>query len=257
MARVRHPPEIVVAALDDVAAGHPRATVAEWWGIDPETLRTWLRGAVPRHARLLRTGGLCERCGAERHDLADGHAYAYLLGMYLGDGCLAQRPRTWNLRIALDVAHPRVVEEVRHAIAAVRGRPPWTEDRSDRGHVVVVSAWNAWACVLPQHGAGLKHDRSILLEDWQREIVEVHAGAFLRGLIHSDGWRGVNTVRSKGRIYTYPRYQFSNRSDDIRELFCWACDVLGVGWRPWGPWNISVARRDDVALLDLHVGPKR
>ena len=39
------------------------------------------------------------------------------------------------------------------------------------------------------------------------------------GLIHSDGWaRGVNKVHVKGRDYEYPRYQFSNRSDDIRRF---------------------------------------
>jgi hypothetical protein len=81
-------------------------------------------------------------------------------------------------------------------------------------------------------------------------------GRFVRGLIHSDGWRGDNRVRVKGRDYTYPRYQFSSRSDDIRALFTDACDRLGVAWRPWGRWHISVARRDAVALLDEWVGPK-
>jgi hypothetical protein len=63
-------------------------------------------------------------------------------------------------------------------------------------------------------------------------------------------------VKSKGKWYAYPRYQFSNRSDDIRKLFCDACDLLGVEWRQWTRWHISVARRDSVALLDEHVGWK-
>jgi hypothetical protein len=75
-------------------------------------------------------------------------------------------------------------------------------------------------------------------------------------LIHSDGWRGTNKVHAKGRDYEYPRYQFSNRSDDIRRLFTYACDLLGIAWRPWGKYHISVARRDAVALLDEFVGPK-
>ena len=91
---------------------------------------------------------------------------------------------------------------------------------------------------------------------WQREIVDAHPDRFLRGLIHSDGWRGQNRVTVKGRRYAYPRYQFSNRSDDIRALFTYACDLVGVEWRPWGRWHISVARRSSVALLDQFVGPK-
>ncbi len=81
-------------------------------------------------------------------------------------------------------------------------------------------------------------------------------GLFLRGLIHTDGWRGQNRVTVKGRDYSYPRYEFSSRSDDIRRLFCDGCDMLGIAWRPWGRWHISVARKGAVALLDEHVGLK-
>ena len=83
-----------------------------------------------------------------------------------------------------------------------------------------------------------------------------HPGRFARGLIHADGWRGLNRVHVKGRDYAYARYQFSNRSSDIRRLFTVALDQLGVAWRPWGRFHISVARREAVALLDEHVGPK-
>lgn len=59
----------------------------------------------------------------------------------------------------------------------------------------------------------------------------------------------------KGRDYTYPRYQFSSRSDDIRALFTHTCDLLDIAWRPGGRWHISVARREAVARLDEFVGP--
>jgi hypothetical protein len=70
-------------------------------------------------------------------------------------------------------------------------------------------------------------------------------------------WRGVNRVRSsKGKLYEYPRYQFCNRSDDIRAIFCKACDAFGIEWRVMSRWNISVARRESVAKLDSVIGPK-
>jgi hypothetical protein len=87
-------------------------------------------------------------------------------------------------------------------------------------------------------------------------VVDAEPGPFLPGLIHSDGWRGVNRVHVKGEDYEYPRYQFSNRSDDIRRLFTDACDWLGVPMAPWTRYHISVARRDSVALLDFFVGAK-
>ena len=122
--------------------------------------------------------------------------------------------------------------------------------------MALTSYTRAWLCLFPQHGSGHKHHRPIVLEPWQQSIVRAHPGRFARGLIQSDGWRGVNRVRVKGRDYEYPPYQFSSRSDDIRGLFTDTLDELGVEWRPWGRFHISVARRASVALLDEHVGPK-
>jgi hypothetical protein len=34
-------------------------------------------------------------------------------------------------------------------------------------------------------------------------------------------------------------------------------DRLDIAWRQDGPWNVSVARREAVAIMDRHVGPKR
>ena len=78
----------------------------------------------------------------------------------------------------------------------------------------------------------------------------------LRGLVQSDGWRGTNRVTVRGRTYEYPRYQFANTSDDIRRIFCDACDLLDVQWRQMNATNISVARRKSVAILDEFIGPK-
>jgi hypothetical protein len=50
--------------------------------------------------------------------------------------------------------------------------------------------------------------------------------------------------------------QLSNRSDDIKRIFCDACDLLGIEWRVMNRWDISVARRVSVARLDEFIGPK-
>jgi hypothetical protein len=106
----------------------------------------------------------------------------------------------------------------------------------------------------------MKHRRPILLEPWQQEIATAHPDRLLRGLIHSDGWRGQNKVvrhlPSGTRRYSYPRYQFSNRSDDIRAIFSRGCEDFGIEWKRMNRYTISVARRDDVAKLDLVIGPK-
>ncbi len=109
-----------------------------------------------------------------------------------------------------------------------------------------------WICMFPQHGAGPKHQRRIVLAQWQQQIVDRYPAPFLRGLIHSDGCRVLNWVNNT----PYSRYHFSNTSDDIRALFGRACDRLGVDWRPNNATNLSVAKRASVNFLDEFIGPK-
>ena len=95
------------------------------------------------------------------------------------------------------------------------------------GCTEVCAYWKHWPCLFPQNGPGIKHTRQIRLDRWQENIIVNEPEMFLRGLIHSDGYRGLNWVNGKG----YARYQFCNRSDDIRALFCWGCDLLEIPWR--------------------------
>jgi hypothetical protein len=200
----------------------------------------------------------CAKCRGLEHGVVPAAPYACLLGLYLGDGCLAAPGRQVWLCFALDAAYPGIVSECRRTISEVLPHRRSNAREPPRERCVLIRAYGReWLCLFPQHGPGRKHHRDIVLEPWQLEIVDANPGLFLRGLVHSDGWRGLNRVRVKGRDYAYPRYQFSNRSDDIRGLFTYACDLLGIDWRPWGPYHISVARRESVALLDRFVGPKR
>lgn len=163
-----------------------------------------------------------------------------------------------RLRIFLDRKYPVIVQEALAAIALINpGDTASTYSHTDC-KMKEVSGWSKhWPHLFPQHGPGMKHLRPIRLEPWQQRIVEAHPGRLLRGLIHSDGCRVQNVIRHPKKVYSYPRYFFSNRSGDIQGIFTDACDLLGVRWRQDGPQNISVARRDSVAVLDLHVGPKR
>jgi hypothetical protein len=258
---VAHPAELVGRALELRSSGSSMSAVAAQLGLQRSTVARWCRGLIPADAAyLIATGELrprCAACGQDPHDRVPAPDYAYLLGIYLGDGCLGTAGRSVALRIVMDDAYPLMIEEVVAAILAVRGGGTVSRFRP-RGErcIALTSYTQAWRCLFPQHGAGKKHERPIVLRPWQQAIVHDHPGRFARGLIHSDGWRGTNQVHVKGRAYEYPRYQFSNRSDDIRRLFTDALDVLGVEWRPWGRFHISVAKHRSVALLYEHVGPK-
>ena len=112
--------------------------------------------------------------------------------------------------------------------------------------------WQHWPCLFPQHGPGRKHLRPIRLEPWQGAIGGGHPHLFARGLIHSDGCRVV--ANDRGRPST--RYHFSNRSEDIKRLFCLALTLLGAEWTRPCDRQIAVYKKASVAILDRFVGPK-
>lgn len=140
--------------------------------------------------------------------------------------------------------------------AAAPAKPP--ADCTGRGRGP--EQLEALACLFPQHGPGRKHERAIVLEEWQGEVVRAFPADFLRGLFHSDGCRVDNwatrMVRGEKKRYDYPRWQFVNASEDILGLCPWALDLVDVPWRRSGARVVSVSRREAVARLDELIGPK-
>ena len=229
-------------------AGLTISAIAHRVGIARATARDWLDCgedevfARPRRAeRVCHTGDHCSSSRA-----LDEPAYAYVLGQYLGDGCISPVRSSYKLRIVCCSTYPGILDECAAATQRVRrdGRICFVRRQ---GCTEVTNYWLHWPCLLPHGEGGIK--REIALER-QPEL-------FVRGLIHSDGWRGTNRVRgANGSPYAYPRYQFSNRSEDIKALFVEACDRLGVEARRMNSMSLSVAKRRSVEILDRFVGPK-
>lgn len=213
--------------------------------------------------RRISLRSICPRC-APNPTLPEPHAdYAYLLGLYLGDGCIsragAREKDVWKLRITCADAWPGLIRECERAIGTIR---PDNKVRTEQrvGCTEVICCSRHWPCLFPQHGLGKKYLRKIELQSWQRSIVLSDPGHFACGLFHSDGYRGINRVRARladgERWYEYPRYLFTNESKDILRLCGETLDQLGVAWRFSRRNAISVARREAVARLDEFVGPK-
>jgi hypothetical protein len=187
-------------------------------------------------------------------------AYAYLLGLYLGDGLITRGRRgVFVLSLFCSDDWPGLLAAARSTMSAAM--PTSGVFRVQRqGGTEVKSTSKHWPCLFPQHGPGRKHTRKIELEQWQSAVVQEYPGEFARGLFHSDGWRGVNRVRRRlahgDRWYEYSRYLFSNESVDILRLCGETLDQLGVAWRFSRRNVISVGRREAVARLDEFVGPK-
>ncbi len=232
---VRH---LIDAGLNDCAisrqTGVPRRTVCQWRRSPQQVRRS-------------------DECTTHDFSALLARPYAYLLGMYLGDGYISRSPRTWRLRVTCDTKYPDIIAECRKAIdALMAGQHASIVDRI--GNCVDVSLSSKhWPCLFPQHGPGRKHSRKIALEPWQQDLVDQATEDFLRGLIHSDGCRVIANDRGVASI----RYHFTNRSEDILGLFTAALDNLDIPWTRSTEYVVSIYRKAATARLDEFIGPKR
>ncbi|WP_069887193.1 helix-turn-helix domain-containing protein [Streptomyces luteocolor] len=258
-----HATEVRQRALTLLRSGARNAEVARTLNVPLGTISYWLhmdrakRGECPgRHDPQ------CPRCDGRDLDEA---AYSYLLGLYLGDGHIVQysRHRVPSLMITCGDTWPGLKDDCEQAMRTVF--PDNSVCRVAKVGCQNIKVYsNHLRCMFPQHGPGKKHERTIALEPWQQEIVGTRPWELVRGLIHSDGCRITNwttrLVAGERKRYEYPRYMFTNKSDDIRRLYTDTLDKLGVAWthctRHGNAYNISVARKASVALMDTHVGPK-
>lgn len=189
-------------------------------------------------------------------------AYAYILGMYLGDGNISKLRKIYRLRITLDAKYPDIIQRCsdklkqlfsENAVGAIRhfyaGR---------LSYINVSLCKKDLPIFFPQHGIGKKHERPIVLEAWQQRIIDQYPLEFWRGLYHSDGSRSDNFVAGK----SYPRYQFCNVSSDIIQIFIRTCDQLGLHWTTKQPHKVTksmlvfISKRKDVEYLDNLIGKK-
>ncbi|QPP09409.1 helix-turn-helix domain-containing protein [Streptomyces bathyalis] len=256
----QHAPSLRAEALALLRQGLRNSIVAERLGVPVGTVGWWLHEDRKDRGIVVERQHDCPRC---QNLPIDGPAYSYLLGLYLGDGHIVAKHKQNHLSIYCCDGWPGLIAAAEDAMRKVI-TGAGTGRRMKIGCTEVKSYTKHWKCLFPQHGPGRKHERRIVLTDWQQEIVNEHPWNLVRGLIHSDGCRITNwttrMVAGKRKRYEYPRYFFTNKSDDIRKIYTDTLDRVGVEWktnaRGSDPYHISVARRASVALMDAQVGPK-
>jgi hypothetical protein len=165
--------------------------------------------------------------------------------LYLGDGSIVAK--TNRLEIVLDAKYPSLIEWCAASMRLVHSKGK--ANLRTRGSCVVVNSYDwSWPWLFPQTGTGKKHLRRIELTPEQTDLVRKSPLPLLRGLMESDGSRFDRVVDGRA----YPSYDFTNVSSDIRAIFCWVADLLGVHYTTTG-LHVSIARRADVAFLDARL----
>ena len=246
----------VQLVVDLFGRGESKKGISRLTGIPRATVRDWLRAPDWALARSSTNGVDHDRRSCSLIAQLPERPYAYLLGLYLGDGTVSQGHRgVYRLRIVCCDAYPHLMDLCEEAMSHVMPGNRVGRVKSI-GCTEVGASSKHWPCLFPQYGPGLKHTRSIVLAEWQERIAEAHPDQVVRGLIHSDGCVATNRVKGRNGYYEYSRYFFSQRSTDIIGIFTRCCDLLGVEWRMNRPNSVSVAKRASVAILDSFIERK-
>jgi hypothetical protein len=115
--------EKVSIVLELVREGWNDCQIARETGIPRRTILDWRSGRIPDfdrlRTRLAPSARSCAACAGDPLSLPQG-AYTYLLGLYLGDGCIAAHPRNvFRLRIVCADAYPELIQQCETAMAEV------------------------------------------------------------------------------------------------------------------------------------------
>src|SRR4051794_31775134 len=115
-------------ALELVLAGNPDAAVARATGLPRTTVRD-LRRSSPALS--------CPRCWRRASPIAwIPETYAFLLGLYLGDGYICVAGRSYRLRISLDARYPAVIADARASLERIFTGNAIGEVHADGGSTV-------------------------------------------------------------------------------------------------------------------------
>lgn len=153
-------------------------------------------------------------------------AYSYILGFYLGDGCVYQTRETSQsktLMIANQASFVEMNNLITHSLQLLFPNKTIKHYYRKNSDCVNIKVHAMSLDELFLSGKGVKHTRKIELKEWQDNICKQYPKDFIKGLIESDGCR-FQPVKK----YEYTVYQFANASKDIHSILQKFCDILEI-----------------------------
>ena len=184
--------------------------------------------------------------------------YSLLLGMYLGDGCLAKTGRktgeVHTLILVSDETQDLVVRAAESAMMAIfpDNVVSVSPKIGARAYNVKVSSINLVE-LFPQHGPGLKSKRRLIMKKWQWDIIIKYPWQFVRGLFLTDGSRYVSSADDCAK------WSFGNKSPEIINFLRYALNLVGVNYGICNDYQGMFRfwiKKCDVPTMDLMVGHK-
>ncbi|MCI0556092.1 MAG: helix-turn-helix domain-containing protein [Anaerolineae bacterium] len=184
--------------------------IASRLGVSPSTimkaledspLRSKSEAAVSRYEPLSLAGSLEE--------------LAYLVGVYLGDGCLIQSSRTELLDIACDAKYHGLIERFTNLVNQVFGKAPVLQ-KDPSSNCVHIRLYGTGISATLGMDLGPKNRRDLHIPSWIKENEDFTRWC-LRGLFETDGYIHYRRGRDKSVVVGFSN---TNESllDEIQQL---------------------------------------
>lgn len=148
--------------------------------------------------------------------LAGNHEeLAYLVGIYLGDGCLIQSSRTELLDIACDTKYKGLMERFANLVSRVFGKSPAVH-KDHASNCVHIRLYGRGISSILGFEPGPKHGRDLRIPTWIKTNAS-WSKRCLRGLFETDGYVHYRRGRDKSIVVG-----FSNTNeallDEVQQL---------------------------------------
>lgn len=218
------------------------------YSIPRATILYWLKSNILNNFQIKEEINQSTIDSIYEHISLNKKEYSFILGLYLGDGCITENGRnntSYKLRIAQDNKYPKVINIIQSQLSEFFGKECKLVDCKGCTHITIYDKYLPH--YFPQHGKGFKHDRNVKLTQFQIENIDHRE--LMKGLWLSDG----SFYLAKNGKYEYERYNFTNKSLDIIELFEKCLKLEDVTYskriKPNNIWTIEVQNKIGVNKL--------
>lgn len=244
---MKYTSDVIKQILLEFKSGKNKSKIAMEYGIPRSTLRYWIDNENTISVQKISDKDISLIIKEIENNK---EIYNYILGLYLGDGCISLNKMSYKLRITQDEKYPISIVDIKNKMDLFFNKNANVCNGDGKCKILTIYDKNL-PLYFPQHGAGKKHDREIILSDYQRDNIDFLY--LMKGLWMSDG---SYYIASRN----YEAYNFTNKSTDIISLFEECLTFCEVNYRKRikknGVWIIEITKKSEVQKMKELVGFK-
>lgn len=213
--------------------GKNKCEISRIMGVPRATLTKWIHPTYQRKTNKPRKSYFPITNFDEYLDTPEKRAaYSFILAIYLCDGHISRYKtfRAPSIRMLNDTKYPKNTKEWADKLKILFPENSVNIHRRKGCNCNIVLLYSRKLLDLfPQYGDGVKHKRKLIFTDWQRKVIQEYPEQFIRGCFQSDGC----IYNQKVGKYAYKRYNFTNMSEDIIDLFLETLQLVGIQKAKW------------------------